>query len=374
MSFKSSTGTMDFYVNNTSMATLNGSGLTINNGSLTCSTVTCSSINFGSISSLNCTGTFIAHSGGNNQFCVGGEGLNNYGEGVWSGTSCAGLQVGWNRDSGTGATCFLCSGQGGGGGFEFYSIGANNQYVPAGGQTNGYIKCGFINTNGNSITCGPIYNNVFSTIRNGSCLGYYGDAPYYLNIIQLPNTAGQNASRQWNLINQNNNGTFLILGGNGGVVNAGVYIGCNDNYWTSWSDERIKTNMNDVEPSLNKLLNLKPITFKMIDHVNDGIDELKVGFTAQNVGKYFPLVGGFESGFKKNIIDDTGNQVEIDVLGFSPTNMIPYIVKSIQEQNDIIVNLSNTIQSQEQAMQELQSTIKRQDEKINEILQKLNMV
>jgi hypothetical protein len=119
MSFKSSTGTMDFYVNNTSMATLNGSGLTINNGSLTCSTVTCSSINFGSISSLNCTGTFIAHSGGNNQFCVGGEGLNNYGEGVWSGTSCAGLQVGWNRDSGTGATCFLCSGQGGAEGLNF---------------------------------------------------------------------------------------------------------------------------------------------------------------------------------------------------------------------------------------------------------------
>jgi len=76
---------------------------------------------------LRSTNNTILNSG-NNDVLIVAQALSSYGSGLWTGTSQAGLQIGWNNLGGSGGTDFLNNGQGGGGPcFNFWVVNSVSQ-------------------------------------------------------------------------------------------------------------------------------------------------------------------------------------------------------------------------------------------------------
>jgi len=87
------------------------------------------------------------------------------------------------------------------------------------------------------------------------------------------------------------------------------------------SDSRLKRDVNELEPTLEKVLGLRSVNFKWINQTDDAN---RLGFIAQEVEKIFPeVVHTNQKGFKS--------------VAYS--NFVPLLVKSIQEQQEMINNL-----------------------------------
>ena len=111
-------------------------------------------------------------------------------------------------------------------------------------------------------------------------------------------------------------------------------------YSQQLSDIKLKNNITDIEPSLEKLLKLKPSYFKYKNfddskrEVSNENNETFNGFIAQNVEDFFPIC----------VTENEHRILHETVKNISITNLIPYIVKSIQEQNILIKNLQKEIE------------------------------
>jgi hypothetical protein len=81
------------------------------------------------------------------------------------------------------------------------------------------------------------------------------------------------------------------------------------------SDERLKSNIADLNYGLSDLLKLRPVSFTWIAQPQQGT---QLGFVAQDVQPIFPEI--------VNVGDDANH-----TLGLTYTEFIPVIVKSIQE-------------------------------------------
>lgn len=121
------------------------------------------------------------------------------------------------------------------------------------------------------------------------------------------------------------NGTLCIYhaGGNG------MFIGYGGNGWGANSDKRIKNTITDISSGLNIINELNPVSFYF-----NGNDKISYGFIAQDVEKVIPELvcsGGY-------------NETIQDYLkGIQLTDIIPFLVKSIQEQDIKITNLEKEI-------------------------------
>lgn len=95
------------------------------------------------------------------------------------------------------------------------------------------------------------------------------------------------------------------------------------------SDIRIKENIQSLENTYSKLLELKSLTYNL---KHDKDKKKKYGFIAQEVEKIFPeLISRFDT---KNI----ENQLHIDYV-----SMIPLIVEALQIQNNMINEIKNNL-------------------------------
>ena len=110
--------------------------------------------------------------------------------------------------------------------------------------------------------------------------------------------------------------------------NAGnAYQANNNSAWATTSDRRIKRNITDVSNGLNIILALHPVEF---DYIVTNIHD--TGFIAQEYQNILPNQVTYHSA--------TG--VEIDLVGKGnkvmgiQQNLVPYVVKAIQEQNAVI--------------------------------------
>ncbi len=111
--------------------------------------------------------------------------------------------------------------------------------------------------------------------------------------------------------------TIDSLGGSG---HSTVYV-TNDGTLTTAapSDRRLKENIQGLAKSLEKVMGLKPVTFSWKENDCQGM-----GFIAQEVEEVIPeLVATNEEGNK----------------GIYTTEMIPYMVKAMQEQQEMIEEL-----------------------------------
>jgi hypothetical protein len=101
--------------------------------------------------------------------------------------------------------------------------------------------------------------------------------------------------------------------------------------WTN-SDERRKTNIEDLEYGLKEVLQLKPKKFHFKHDTEVGnVKQKDMGFIAQEVLPIMPLAV------------DSGYDGEEQYYSMNYGNMIPTLVKAIQEQNQIITSLQEQI-------------------------------
>jgi len=110
-----------------------------------------------------------------------------------------------------------------------------------------------------------------------------------------------------------------------GVDQTGVVLNYGAGSWTSTSDEKLKDINSNIENAVDKLMTLRAINFSW------KIDETKkenLGLIAQDVEKVFPQV--------VDVIKD-GN------LGVRYTELIPVLVKAIQEQQKQIEELKQLV-------------------------------
>ncbi len=126
----------------------------------------------------------------------------------------------------------------------------------------------------------------------------------------------------------------------------GVFLGYGNTSWSANSDKRIKRDIHDIEPSLEKILQINPVYFNFKS--DEQSTPSRVGFIAQNIQEYFPKV--VTSGSFNEEIND-------HILGVSPTELIPYLVKSIQEQQQQINDQQQQINDQKQQINDLKDLV-----------------
>ncbi|NQY28433.1 MAG: tail fiber domain-containing protein [Flavobacteriaceae bacterium] len=129
------------------------------------------------------------------------------------------------------------------------------------------------------------------------------------------------------------------------------------NGYTTTSDRRVKTDIKPLQYGINDLLLLNPVSYKWKDRVNKSKQNLKqailkkgelvkplndetiIGFIAQDLNKVIPeVVHTYE--WKK---DKKGNPIKIPMktLGVSYSDLIPVLIKSIQDQQKILEKIDS---------------------------------
>ena len=133
-------------------------------------------------------------------------------------------------------------------------------------------------------------------------------------------------------IGQNSQGRDVrVYSGNNTAV--GVALTPNATSWTSYSDERLKTNIENFDSVLENILSLRTIKYHFKD-VDEQDSQKRYGLVAQDlVGKFDEVLS--KSKFSEN--DDT------EYLGVRYTELIPVLVKALQEQQIQIQNLQEQI-------------------------------
>ena len=174
-------------------------------------------------------------------------------------------------------------------------------------------------TNNNQITNGRGYitstvgsTPSFNTVTyNNPIRGIFRvGVPYY---ISNNNDGGSNSQLQWWFDDTESYGYNLVgmlLGGNGGQG------------WVNASDRNLKQNIQDYPSSLEKVLDLRPVTYNWKTHPDE--DPL-AGFIAQNVKELFP-----------QLTADIDWREGGTRLGVNYSLLVVPAIKAIQEQQDII--------------------------------------
>jgi hypothetical protein len=115
----------------------------------------------------------------------------------------------------------------------------------------------------------------------------------------------------------------------------GVQLTSGATSWTSNSDERLKNINGEIENALNKLLNLRAVNFSW---KSDATNKENLGLIAQDVEAQFPQI------VDKTELPKYGEEEQTDkteYLGVRYTEMIPVLVKAIQELKAEIDELKN---------------------------------
>ena len=141
----------------------------------------------------------------------------------------------------------------------------------------------------------------------------------------------------------NTSNSYLICNDNSGVQKLNIYsngtVSNRTGTYNSLSDAKLKENIADATPKLDKLMQVKVRNYNLIG------DELKqIGFVAQELEQIFPSLVDNVPDFDENN-EPTGEVTK----GVKLTVMIPILVKAIQEQQAIITDLKSRIEALEQA-------------------------
>lgn len=154
-----------------------------------------------------------------------------------------------------------------------------------------------------------------------------------LEIEQLSNGA------QWTLYSSQSSSNLSLYLNN-------AYRGAFDDVsgaYASTSDLRLKKNIENLQPAMEGLMKLRPT---MYHYKTQSDEEAKIaGFIAQEVKEIFPTVVKVQE-------DDTNGHSEIsDLHLMSYTELLPFMVKGMQEQH-------NTIKTLEKELEEIKALLK----------------
>jgi hypothetical protein len=130
-----------------------------------------------------------------------------------------------------------------------------------------------------------------------------------------------------------------------GVYQGGLNFGDGATSLATSSDLRLKTNINDSAPVLDNILNIKIRDFEWIAQGN----QVKYGFIAQELNEVFPEAVTIGKDNEDGTIDMPWS--------ISPTNLIPHMIKAIQELSSLRSADAVTISSLQSEVSSLQSDI-----------------
>jgi hypothetical protein len=153
------------------------------------------------------------------------------------------------------------------------------------------------------------------------------------------------------------------------VTNNGRSLGNSSKRWNTvyatngtinTSDAKDKENIEDLEYGLDEILQLRPVKFNWKDQPETGD---KIGLIAQELQE---VIGEVVLDTEWVTNEETGQKSEVKAerLGVFYSDLIPVLIKSIQEQNQIIV-------SQQENMEILNQRLKEQEMQIARILKQL---
>jgi hypothetical protein len=171
----------------------------------------------------------------------------------------------------------------------------------------------YANTNRAVITADGVTTALFGLQTGGVAKGYFYTTGTHIYIQ-----------------NEVNGGNIYATANSGGVVlNSGATS------WTSSSDERLKNITGNIDNAINSIMTLRTIkhTWK-----SDKTNKEHLALIAQDVEKVFPQV------IDKNLLSSKPNEEQTDeteYLGVRYTELIPVLVKAIQELKAEIDELKN---------------------------------
>jgi hypothetical protein len=136
----------------------------------------------------------------------------------------------------------------------------------------------------------------------------------------------------------------MLAGGSIYVISnsGGVYLTSGGTSWTSNSDERLKNINGEIENAVDKLMTLRTVNYSW---KNDETEKENLGLIAQDVEKVFPEL------IDKNKLPSKPNEEqedETEYLGVRYQELIPVLVKALQEQQEQIEILKAEIQTLKQ--------------------------
>jgi hypothetical protein len=105
------------------------------------------------------------------------------------------------------------------------------------------------------------------------------------------------------------------------------------------SDEKFKENITPLNKGLEIVNKLKPVTFNFISDTENNFSEYEeVGFIAQDVDRALST-----ETFAKSIVKSTDDSEPTSTMGLATQNLIPILVKAIQEQQALIKALEQRL-------------------------------
>ena len=105
------------------------------------------------------------------------------------------------------------------------------------------------------------------------------------------------------------------------------------------SDEKFKENITPLNKGLEIVNKLKPVTFNFISDTENNFSEYEeVGFIAQDVDRALST-----ETFSKSIVKSADDSEPTSTMGLATQNLIPILVKAIQEQQALIKALEQRI-------------------------------
>lgn len=149
-------------------------------------------------------------------------------------------------------------------------------------------------------------------VRSNSGAGFLRvDAPSGQDAYLL---LSNNAITRWRMFNDASLSNRLTIQDSSGGA-SGVYMDQNDTSWTGFSDERFKTEWQELSGSLAKVNTLRAGTYKFTDDPAE-MAKKRVGLIAQDVQAVLP---------------EACNDNDPEKLGVRYTEIIPLLTKAIQE-------------------------------------------
>ena len=144
------------------------------------------------------------------------------------------------------------------------------------------------------------------------------------------------------------------------------------------SDVREKKNINNLNYGLKEIMSLRPVSYQWksdyvgVTPIPTDLKETKLGFVAQEVKNILPEIVKEKEWLP--ISEDKPEEyhlVEMPRLGMSYTEMIPVLVKAIQEQQSQIKKQEETIESQKNQIKKQEETIDSQKKELQDINSRL---
>jgi hypothetical protein len=114
--------------------------------------------------------------------------------------------------------------------------------------------------------------------------------------------------------------------------------------WQAISDQRVKTDIVEIENAVDKLNTLQAVNFKWKYGSESKREMDNLGLLAQEVYEVFPEAVDYHDPEDFKLVDHPtieGTKLAENAMGVSYTNMIPALVKAVQELSAKVEALEN---------------------------------